>query len=129
MEEIYKKVENILKTKAKKYKLLAKDRVLNSVAKSPKKQLHIYGKNDVIIGKRPIQKTYVAGVMLNKNTVGFYSMAVYAFPKEFKLSPEIKKLLRGKSCFQIKNIDKKLEKEISDIVEKNIKIFKKEGWI
>lgn len=129
MEGIYEKLEKILKGSAKKHGLLVKKTTLDSVAKNPKTQLHLYGKKEVQIFKNPKRLTYVAGIMQHKNFVGFYSMAVYAFPKEFSLSPELKKIMKGKSCFNVRTLDVKMMKEIKDIVEKNIKIFKKEGWI
>lgn len=129
MERIYTTIEKLLRASAKKHNLLIQRAVLDSTAKTPKKQLHLYGRKEVQIFKRPKQKTYVVGVMANKNSIGFYSMAVYGFPKEFKLSPTFKKTLNGKSCFQIKALDAALEKEIGYVIEKSITLFKKEGWI
>lgn len=129
MNDIYTKIEKIIKTQSKEQGLVLKKAVLDSVAKDPKRQLHAYGSKKVQIGKRKPVQTYVVGCMLNKKTVGFYSMAVYAFPKEFDLSPEMKKPLKGKSCFQIKELDKKMEKELEKIVAKSISLFKKEGWV
>ncbi len=129
MNDIYTTIEKIIKTQAKEEGLVLKKAVLDSVAKTPKRQLHAYGSKKVQIGKRKPTQTYVVGCMLNKKTIGFYSMAVYAFPKKFDLSPEMKKTLKGKSCFQIKELDKKTEKELEKIVAKSIALFKKEGWV
>ena len=129
MDAIYKAIETLLRARAKKHGLLALSATIDSKAQAPKQQLHLYGKKDVAIGKRKAQKTYVVGIVLNKNFVGFYSMAYYAFPKAFDLSPELKKTLKGKSCFNIKALDPKLEKELAKMIELGIRLFKKEGWL
>jgi hypothetical protein len=49
------------------------------------------------------------GVRLGKNYVSFYLMSVYAVPDLLKeMSPELKKRMQGKSCFNFKEVDKKL---------------------
>jgi hypothetical protein len=129
MEGTYRTVAKILKMSGTKHKLLIRDRLLVSAAKAHKAQMHLYGKDDIIIGNRTKQKTYVAGVVANKGYVGLYTMGVYAFPQEFDLSPALRKMLKGKSCFHIKTLDTSLMKDIEQLIEKNISIFKREKWI
>src|SRR5580765_6239016 len=46
------------------------------------------------------------GVRLGKNYVSFYLMSVYASPDFLKdMSPELKKRMQGKSCFNFKEIN------------------------
>lgn len=53
------------------------------------------------------------GVRLGKNYVSFYLMTVYAAPDLLKtMSPELKKRMQGKSCFNFKEVDKKLFSEL-----------------
>ena len=53
------------------------------------------------------------GVRLGKNYVSFYLMSVYASPELLKtMSPELKKRMQGKSCFNFKAVDKKLFQEL-----------------
>ncbi len=129
MKQIYTSLEKILNASAKKHNLLVVHGGMGSNAKVQKPQVHIYGKKEVEILKRKKQKTYIAGIMEHKGYIGFYSMAQYAFPKEFSLSPEMKKMLKGKSCFHVKKLDPDLEKEIREVIETGIRLFKKEGWI
>lgn len=126
----YSTISNILRdaSKSKDY-LVEKKAVLDSTAKTPKPQVHIYGKKKVAIGKSPERQSYVVGVMEHKHHTTFYSMAVYAFPKEFSLSPEMKKNLKGKSCFHIKELTPEIEKEVKSITKKSISLFKKQGWV
>jgi len=46
------------------------------------------------------------GVRLGKNYVSFYLMSVYTCPDLLKqMSPELKKRMQGKSCFNFKTVD------------------------
>src|SRR4051794_28633591 len=46
------------------------------------------------------------GVRKGKNYVSFYLMSVYASPDLLKgMSPELKKRMQGKSCFNFKAVD------------------------
>jgi hypothetical protein len=58
------------------------------------------------------------GVRLGKNYVSFYLMSVYAVPDLLKeMSPELKKRMQGKSCFNFKEVDKKLFSELSRLTK------------
>ena len=56
------------------------------------------------------------GVRLGKAYVSFYLMSVYACPDLLKsMSPELKKRMQGKSCFNFKEVDEKLLKELAQL--------------
>ena len=56
------------------------------------------------------------GVQLGKAYVSFYLMSVYASPDLLKsMSPELKKRMQGKSCFNFKEVDEKLFKELAQL--------------
>jgi hypothetical protein len=58
------------------------------------------------------------GVRLGKNYVSFYLMSVYAVPDLLKeMSPELKKRMQGKACFNFKEVDKKLFSELSKLTK------------
>jgi len=58
------------------------------------------------------------GVRLGKNYVSFYLMSVYASPELLKtMSPELKKRMQGKSCFNFKEADPKLFKELKALTK------------
>jgi len=53
---------------------------------------------------------------LGKNYVSFHLMSVYASPELLgKTSPELKKRMQGKSCFNFKQVDKKLFSELKTL--------------
>jgi hypothetical protein len=56
------------------------------------------------------------GVRKGKAYVSFYLMSVYACTDLLKeMSPELKKRMQGKSCFNFKSVDEKLFKELSKL--------------
>jgi hypothetical protein len=56
------------------------------------------------------------GVRLGKAYVSFYLMSVYASPALLKsMSPELKQRMQGKSCFNFKELDEKLFKELAQL--------------
>ena len=58
------------------------------------------------------------GVRLGKSYVSFYLMSVYACPDLLQtMSPELKKRMQGKSCFNFKEVDKKLFSELKTLTK------------
>ena len=56
---------------------------------------------------------FFGAVQIKKNYVSFYLMPVYIFPELLKgLSPELKKHMQGKSCFNFKKVEPDLFKEL-----------------
>lgn len=87
-------------------------------------------KDSVIEGKKR-KEVFFAGLIIQSSYVGFYYMPVYSEPERMKkmFSPELLKLLKGKSCFHIKKLDEELEKQIEDALEKGYDLYKEKGWI
>jgi hypothetical protein len=58
------------------------------------------------------------GVRRGKAYVSFYLMSVYASPDLLKnMSPELKRRMQGKSCFNFKEVDEKLFKELKQLTK------------
>jgi hypothetical protein len=85
---------------------------------------------DVEISGRQRKEVYFAGLIIQSSYVGFYYMPIYTDTDLKKVfAPELLKLLKGKSCFHIKELDEKLEKQIKKALEVGYKLYKKRGWI
>jgi hypothetical protein len=70
------------------------------------------------------------GVRLGKNYVSFYLMSVYASPDTLKnMSPELKKRMQGKSCFNFKEVDKKLFGELKALTKDGAAKFSNKKYI
>ncbi len=69
-------------------------------------------------------------VRLGKNYVSFYLMSVYACPDLLQaMSPELKKRMQGKSCFNFKEVDEKLFKELDKLTKAGAMKFSSEKFI
>src|SRR5882724_6353911 len=69
-------------------------------------------------------------VRLGKNYVSFYLMSVYASPDLLKgMSPELKKRMQGKSCFNFKEVDKKLFAELKVLTKDGAARFSDQKYI
>jgi hypothetical protein len=71
---------------------------------------------------------FFGAVLVKKNYVSFYLMPVYMFPDLLKdISPELKKHMQGKSCFNFKKVDLDLFNELASLTRKGVERFKKEN--
>ena len=67
------------------------------------------------------------GVRLGKNYVSYHLMSIYATLGEANtISPELKKRMQGKACFNFTEIDEPLFKELAKITKEGAKRFSDE---
>jgi hypothetical protein len=79
---------------------------------------------------RKYDEMFFAGVRVNKSAIGFYFMPIYTHEAEFKdLSPQLRKLLKGKSCFHLKKEDLEIERQLAMMLKKGFEVYKKVGWV
>ena len=87
------------------------------------------GTKEVMQGKKKVDGHYFASIVPKPKDVRFYYFPIYTHPDEFALSDELKKCLKGKSCFHFKKMSSELEREISAMVDKGVELYKKDGII
>jgi hypothetical protein len=64
---------------------------------------------------------FFGAVQIKKNYVSFYLMPVYMFPELLKgISPELKKRMQGKSCFNFKKVEPDLFKELKQLTRLSV---------
>jgi len=67
----------------------------------------------IMKNKKPL---FFGAVQMRKNYVSYHLMPVYVFPDLLEsLSPELKKRMQGKSCFNIRSVDTKLFTELEKL--------------
>lgn len=72
---------------------------------------------------------FFGAVLMMKGKVSFHLMPVYSAPALLKdMSPELKKRMQGKSCFNFKTVDKALFKELGALAKAGRAQFKQDGW-
>ncbi len=75
------------------------------------------------------KELFFASTQVKKNYVSFYLMPVYMQPDLLKnISPELKKHMQGKSCFNFKKIEKSLFAELSQLTEQGFERFMKDEY-
>jgi hypothetical protein len=68
---------------------------------------------------------FFGSVQIKKKYVSFHLMPVYYFPELLTgLSPELKKRMQGKSCFNFVEIDFTLFGELDQLTEKAFDLYK-----
>jgi len=111
-------------------------KVLKTALKKHEKNLTIkVNKNDTYnlyagYSEKYKRDIYFGGVEIMKNYVSFHLMPVYINPKLLDdISPELKKRMQGKSCFNFNTIDRDLLKELTALTKKGFEFYKKEGML
>jgi hypothetical protein len=75
-------------------------------------------------------RTWFGGVEIKKNYVSAHLLPVYACPDLLDaISPQLRKRMQGKSCFNFKKLQPGLLEEFSTLVETGAERFRQKGWI
>lgn len=71
---------------------------------------------------------FFGSAQIKKNYVSFYLMPVYMYPELLSdVSPELKKRMQGKSCFNFKKVEPQLFTELAELTRKGAEKFKEEN--
>jgi hypothetical protein len=74
------------------------------------------------------KQLFFGSAQIKKNYVSFYLMPVYMYPDLLKnISPELKKHMQGKSCFNFKKVEPALFAELAELTRRSIEKFQKEN--
>jgi len=128
LEKIFQEIKEILQKNSQDF--LETEQYLDSKAKIKKPGYHLYGTEEKsYFGSKPKQM-YLAGVIQQKNYVSFYFTPIYSHPDSFKdISTELRKSLKGKSCFNLNKTTPPLLEEIEEVLKKGIDMYKKIDWL
>ncbi len=75
------------------------------------------------------KELFFGAAQIKKNYVSFHLMPVYMYPDLLKnISPELKKYMQGKSCFNFKEIETSLFDELSQLTQQGFERFIKEEY-
>jgi hypothetical protein len=126
LEGVYSEIESILKRHAPPFRF-------EDLGVRNKKSAHITVPKPVVVpgsyGGKPVPVP-LAAVILQKGYVGLYLMCVYMNNEaQKKPSPNLMKLLQGKSCFHVKKLDDGLRDDIEVALELGTKAYKDRGWL
>lgn len=85
---------------------------------------------NIEIDGRKRKEVFFASIIIQSTYVGFYFMPVYAdtsLKEVFK--PELLKLLKGKSCFYIRDLSPEIVAQIEEALEIGYKLYVDRGWV
>lgn len=90
----------------------------------------VAGTKEVMQGKQKVDGIYFASIVPKPKDVRLYFFPIYTHPSAFEnISGNLRKNLKGKSCFHFKKLDEELEKEIKKMVEKGVTLFQQDNLI
>jgi len=73
------------------------------------------------------KEVFFAAAQIKKNYVSFYLMPVYMYPDLLNgISPELRKHMQGKSCFNFKKMEPALFDELAELTRVGFERFQKE---
>jgi hypothetical protein len=74
------------------------------------------------------KELFFGSAQIKKNYVSFYLMPVYMYPELLRdISPELKKRMQGKSCFNFKKVEPALFDELAALTRKGAEKFREEN--
>jgi hypothetical protein len=74
------------------------------------------------------KQLFFGSAQVKKNYVSFYLMPVYMYPELLQeISPDLKKRMQGKSCFNFKKVESDLFDELAVLTRKSVEKFQQEN--
>ena len=118
--EIFKQVRSVMQTFVPPL----------TVTKDTEKVFELVSDKSIEFMGKKRDNVYFGAVMIMGGFVGFYLMPIYAQPVLIQqLGPDLRKLLKGKSCFHIKKTNPDLLKQIRESMEVGLECYRKLKFI
>lgn len=90
----------------------------------------VCGTKEAMQGRQKVDGFYFASVIPKSNDVRFYFFPIYTHPTRYtELSEDLRKALKGKSCFHIKRLSEEVEQELKSMIDRGVEIFTEEGYV
>lgn len=100
------------------------------VRKNGPEGIELCGTKEAMQGKQKVDGFYFASIVPKPKDIRLYYFPIYTHVNEFDhLSEDLRKCLKGKSCFHIKKLDDGLIDEIRDMVKKGVELYQKDDLI
>ncbi len=85
---------------------------------------------DVEIAGRKRKEVSFVSIIIQSSYVGLYYMPIYTDIKlQDVFKPELLKLLKGKTCFHIQELNAELKTQIHEALEIGYALYQKRGWV
>ena len=93
-------------------------------------KFEVSGTIEAMQGKKKVDGIYFASVVPKPKDVRFYFFPTYTHKEQIGELPEnLKKALKGKSCFHVKYMDDEFEDNIKKLVKTAVKLYQADGLL
>jgi len=100
------------------------------VRKDTEHVFEVAGTKQAMQGKQKVDGYYFGSVVPKPKDIRLYYFPIYTHATEFEwISDELRKCLKGKSCFHIKKLDADLHFEIEKMIKKGVDLYLKDNLI
>ena len=99
------------------------------VRKDNENVFEVAGTKEAMQGKQKVDGFYFGSVVPKPKDIRLYYFPIYTHVDEFSISAELKKCLKGKSCFHIKKLTPELLEEIKAMIQKGVEVYLKADLI
>jgi hypothetical protein len=94
-----------------------------------KRDYHLISTKEVTVDGRKRDEMWFASLIAQKGYIGFYFPPMNNSPSVKKvMAPELLRLLKGKSCFQVKELTPEVKAGIQDALKAGADCYKAKGW-
>jgi hypothetical protein len=115
LQEVFNQLKPLLESYA--------DRI--SVTRENEKIYELTSKKECIINGRVFPSCYFAAIVKNKNYVTLHFFPAYTHPNEFAdIDDQLKKIHKGKACFNITSLDTGILTNISQLLNSGYEFYK-----
>lgn len=93
-------------------------------------KFEVIGTVEAMQGKKKVEGMYFSTVVPKPKDLRFYFFPTYTHKEQLGALPDnLKKALKGKSCFHIKKMDDEMETNLKSLIEKAVALYKKDGLL
>ena len=90
----------------------------------------VAGTRETMQGRQKVDGFYFGSIIHKQKDIRLYYFPIYTHPTKFLwISDDLRKCLKGKSCFHIKQLSIDLENEIKAMIHKGIEIYTNDNLI
>ncbi|MEO6315460.1 MAG: hypothetical protein ABIU63_01015 [Chitinophagaceae bacterium] len=87
---------------------------------------HLYIVKEIVLAGKKVAECYFCGLKINHSMVSFYFFPYYSHPQVLSVPPSIQKNLKGKTCFNFKQLNSGQEEAIAALLKDGEMLYKKE---
>lgn len=100
------------------------------VSAQTENKFEVSGTIEAMQGKTKVDGIYFSSVVPKPKDVRFYFFPTYTHKEQLGELPEnLKKALKGKSCFHVKYMDDEFEENLKELVKTAIKLYQADGLL